>query len=161
MNNPTLSPEHDYSGSTFKPLYTTRVTVTAGASARGGAGGRAASADRGLTLELRMPEEMGDDNLGPDPEQLFAAGYAACFHGVLALLARRHLLDPETISVEAAVAFARDPADGDYELRADLVVTWPGVERETAAPLLAQASALCPYARMTRRSVPATISFTA
>ncbi|MFB4281641.1 MULTISPECIES: Ohr family peroxiredoxin [unclassified Nonomuraea] len=155
MNNPTLSPEHDYSGSTFRPLYTTRVTVTAGASAR------ADSADRGLTLELRMPEEMGDDNLGPDPEQLFAAGYAACFHGVLALLARRHLLDPETISVEAAVAFARDPADGDYELSADLVVTWPGVERETAAPLLAQASALCPYAKMTRRSVPATISFAA
>ncbi|MFI7455406.1 hypothetical protein ACIBQX_48645 [Nonomuraea sp. NPDC049714] len=51
----------------------------------------------------------------------------------LSLPARRHLLDPEPIKAEATVAFGRDPADGGYELRADLVVSWPGVADETAA----------------------------
>ncbi|MFI6499311.1 Ohr family peroxiredoxin [Nonomuraea typhae] len=101
---------------------------------------------------------VGGDNPGPNPEQLFAAGYAACFHGALSLLARRHLLDPEPITVEATVAFGRDPADGGYQLRADLVVTWPGVEDDMAGPLLAEASALCPYAKVTRQGIPATIS---
>lgn len=158
MNIPILSTEHDYNGTAFKPLYTTRVAVTGGASAHGRASGQARSDDGVLSLELRMPEELGADNPGPNPEQLFAAGYAACFHGALSLLARRHLLDPEPITVEATVAFGRDPADGGYELRADLVVSWPGVASETAAPLLAQATALCPYAKMTRQGIPATIS---
>ncbi|MEU6998722.1 Ohr family peroxiredoxin [Nonomuraea sp. NPDC046570] len=159
MNDPILSTDHDYSGSAFKPLYTTRVAVTGGSSAHGRATGQARSADGALSLELRMPEELGGDNPGPNPEQLFAAGYAACFHGALSLLARRHLLDPESITVDATVAFGRDPADGGYQLRADLVVTWPGVERETVGPLLAQATALCPYAKMTRQGIPASISF--
>lgn len=159
MNNPNLSLELDHDGSAFKPLYVTRVAVTGGASAHGRVSGQARSADGGLALELRMPEEMGGDNLGPNPEQLFAAGYAACFHGALSLLARRNLLDPGPITVEATVTFGRDPADGGYQLRADVAVSWPGVAPETAGPLLAQATALCPYAKMTRQGIPATISF--
>ncbi|MCA2219920.1 OsmC family protein [Nonomuraea sp. NEAU-L178] len=62
-----------------------------------------------------MPDELGGDNPGPNPEQLFAAGYAACLHGALSLLARRHLLDPAAISVEATVAFGRDPADCGHQ----------------------------------------------
>ncbi|GAA3223416.1 Ohr family peroxiredoxin [Nonomuraea helvata] len=158
MNDPALSTEHDYGGSAFRPLYVTRVAVSGGSSAHGRAPGRARSADGALALELRMPEELGGDNPGPNPEQLFAAGYAACFHGALSLLARRHLLDPSPITVEASVAFGRDPADGGYQLRADLVVRWPGVDRDTATPLLAQATALCPYAKMTRQGIPATIN---
>jgi osmotically inducible protein OsmC len=158
VNDPRLSTEHAYSGSAFKPLYITRVAVSGGSSAHGRATGRARSADGALDLELRMPEELGGDTTGPNPEQLFAAGYAACFHGALSLLARRHLLDPEPITVEATVAVGRDPADGGYQLRADLVVAWPGVERDTATSLLAQATALCPYAKMTRHGIPATIS---
>ncbi|WP_157250733.1 Ohr family peroxiredoxin [Nonomuraea typhae] len=157
MNDPLLSTDHDYSGPAFKPLYTTRVAVTGGGSAHGRATGRARSSDGALSLELRMPEELGGGNPGPNPEQLFAAGYAACFHGALSLLARRHLLDPEPITVEATVALGRDPADGGYQLRADLVVSWPGVDDDTAGPLLAQASALSPYAKMTRQGIPATI----
>lgn len=157
VNDPTLSTEHDYRGSAFKPLYVTRVAVSGGGSAHGRATGRARSADGALDLELRMPEELGGDATCPNPEQLFAAGYAACFHGALSLLARRHLLDPGPITVEVTVAFGRDPADGGYELRADLVVTWPGVERDTATPLLAQATALSPYAKMTRQGIPGTI----
>jgi osmotically inducible protein OsmC len=158
MNDPILSMEHDYNGSAFKPLYVTRVAVGGGSSAHGRVTGRARSADGALALELRMPEELGGDNPGPNPEQLFAAGYAACFHGALSLLARRHLLDPGPITVEATVAFGRDPADGGYQLRADLAVTWPGVAREAATPLLAHAAALCPYAKMTRHGIPARIT---
>ncbi|MEV0151198.1 MULTISPECIES: hypothetical protein [unclassified Nonomuraea] len=58
--------------------------------------------------------------------------------------------DPAAILVEATVAFGRDPADGGCQLRADLVVNWPGVDTAAAAPLLEQAAALCPYAKMTR-----------
>ncbi|WP_127933741.1 Ohr family peroxiredoxin [Nonomuraea polychroma] len=158
MNNPNLSTEHDYNGSAFKPLYVTRVAVNGGSSDHGRATGQARSADGALALELRMPEELGGDNPGPNPEQLFAAGYAACFHGALSLLARRHLLDPGPITVEATVAFGRDPSDGGYQLRAELAVTWPGVDRGTAGPLLTQAAALCPYAKMTRHGIPATIN---
>ncbi|MFI6294809.1 Ohr family peroxiredoxin [Nonomuraea sp. NPDC050790] len=158
VNDSMLSTDHDYSGSEFKPLYSTKVTVTGGSASHGRASGVARSDDGAFSMELRIPEEMGGDNLGPNPEQLFAAGYAACFHGALSLLARRHLLDPEELSVEAAVAFGRDPSDGGYQLRADLVVNWPGVDIQRAAPLLERATALCPYAKMTRQGIPASIT---
>lgn len=158
VNDPRLSTEHDYSGSAFKPLYVTSVEVSGGSSAHGRATGRARSADGSLDLELRMPEELGGDTTGPNPEQLFAAGYAACFHGALSLLARQHRLDPEPITVKATVAFGRDPADGGYQLHADLVITWPEVDHAQAAPLLSQATALCPYAKMTRQGIPTTIT---
>jgi osmotically inducible protein OsmC len=158
VNDPILSTDHDYRGAAFRPLYVTRVTVEGGSSAHGRATGRARSSDGALDLELRMPAELGGDATGPNPEQLFAAAYAACFHGALSLVARQHLLDPAPITVEVSVTFGREPADGGYELRADLVVTWPGVERDTAAPLLAQATARCPYAKMTRQGIPATIN---
>ncbi|MEW2360213.1 Ohr family peroxiredoxin [Spirillospora sp. NPDC029432] len=141
----------------FQPIYTARVTVSGGGSAHGRATGRARSADGALDLDLRAPEELGGDAAGPDPEQLFAAGFAASFHGVLGLVARRHGLDPAPITVEAAVAVGRDPAGGGYLLRAALAVRWPGVGRETAAPLLAEAAGLCPYASMTRQGIPAAI----
>jgi osmotically inducible protein OsmC len=155
---PALSIDHDYSGATFNPIYTTQVTVSGGTSAHGRATGRARSADGALDLDLRMPEELGGDATGPNPEQLFAAGFAACFHGALSLVARHHLLDPAPITVDVTVAFGRDPADGGYLLQADLAVRWPGVEPDTAAPLLAKATALCPYAKMTRQGIPATIT---
>ncbi|NUR83483.1 MAG: Ohr family peroxiredoxin [Nonomuraea sp.] len=159
VNDSTLSTGLDYDGTVFKPLYTARIAVDGGDAAHGRTTGRARSADGSLSLELRLPEEMGGDNLGPNPEQLFAAGYAACYHGALSLLARRHLLDPGTLRVEATVVFGRDPEDGGYQLRADVAVTWPGVEPGRAAPLLAEAAALCPYAKMARQGIPASISF--
>ncbi|GAA1281862.1 peroxiredoxin [Planotetraspora silvatica] len=158
MNDSMLSPDHDDGGTAFNPIYIGHVAVSGGSSAHGRATGKARSADGALDVELRMPRELGGDTIGPNPEQLFAAGYAACFHGVLSLVARQHLLDPGSIVVEATVALGRDPDDAGYQLRADLVVIWPGVERESATPLLAQASALCPYAKMTRQGIPATIS---
>ncbi len=134
----------------MKALYVTSVTVTGGSSAHGRASGRAVSADGALDLELRMPAELGGDSAGPNPEQLFAAGYAASYQAALSLVARRHRLDPAAISVTVKVVLGGDPADGGYRIRADLVVTWPGVEPEVLGPLLPQAAVLCPYTKMIR-----------
>ncbi|MFF7888750.1 Ohr family peroxiredoxin [Streptomyces sp. NPDC020794] len=155
---PTLSTEKDDAGEEFSPIYTTSVTVHGGVASHGRASGRARSADGALDLDLRMPVELGGDGGGTNPEQLFAAGFAACFHGALSLLARREALDPAPISVVATVAFGRDPQDGGYLLHVDLVVRWPGVTPDTATALMDQADALCPYARMAWKGTPTTIT---
>ncbi|WP_369226954.1 Ohr family peroxiredoxin [Streptomyces sp. R39] len=155
---PTLSTEKDYDGDEFLPIYTTTVTVHGGVASHGRASGRARSSDGALDLDLRMPAELGGDGKGTNPEQLFAAGFAACFHGALCLLARQEALDPAAISVVATVAFGRDPVDGGYVLHVDLVVRWPGVAADVAGALLEKADALCPYARMAWKGTPTTIT---
>ncbi|MER7046486.1 Ohr family peroxiredoxin [Streptomyces jumonjinensis] len=155
---PDLSIEKDYDGESFSAIYTTTVTVSGGVAAHGRASGKAHSSDGVLDLDLRMPAELGGDGKGTNPEQLFAAGFAACFHGALSLVARENALAPATISVEATVAFGRDPEDGGYLLRIDLVVKWQGVSPQEATPLLQKADSLCPYARMAWRGTPTTIT---
>jgi lipoyl-dependent peroxiredoxin len=156
---PALPPsaDDDYDDTVFTPLYTAHVTVSGGASDHGRATGRARSCDGTLDLELRTPWELGGDATGPNPEQLFATAVAACLHGALSLLARRHSLDPSPITVDASVSFGRDSADGGFLLCTDLVVKWPGVDHSTGAELLARAVELCPYAKMIRHGAPATI----
>ena len=155
---PDLSTEKDYDGDAFAPLYATTVTVTGGTAAHGRASGRAHSDDGILDLDLRLPAELGGDGRGTNPEQLFAAGFAACFHGALSLIARQDALDPTAISVEATVAFGRNPQDGGYVLHIDLVVRWPGVAPDVATRLLQRADALCPYTRMAWHGTPTTIT---
>ncbi|MEU3781886.1 OsmC family protein [Streptomyces sp900129855] len=89
---------------------------------------------------------------------MFAAGFAACFHGALSLVARQAALDPAGISVETTVAFGRSPQDGGYVLHLDLVVDWPGVAPGVATALMRRADALCPYARMAWHGTPTTIT---
>ncbi|MEU9292011.1 Ohr family peroxiredoxin [Streptomyces sp. NPDC048275] len=155
---PNLSTDKDFDGESFAPIYTTTVTVSGGMASHGRASGKARSSDGALDLDLRMPAELGGDGRGTNPEQLFAAGFAACFHGALSLVARQAALDPAAISVEATVAFGRDPGDGGYLLHVDLVVKWPDVDPEIAAPLLEKADSLCPYARMAWQGTPTTIT---
>jgi osmotically inducible protein OsmC len=155
---PDLSTDKDFDGDSFAPIYTTTVTVSGGVASHGRATGRARSADGVLDLNLRMPAELGGDGRGTNPEQLFAAGFAACFHGALSLVARQAALDPSVISVAATVAFGRDPEDGGYLLHVDLVVRWPDVDPAVAAPLLEAADSLCPYAKMAWQGTPTTIT---
>jgi Ohr subfamily peroxiredoxin len=155
---PDLSTDKDFDGESFAPIYTTTVTVSGGTASHGRASGRARSADGVLDLSLHMPAELGGDGQGTNPEQLFAAAFAACFHGALSLVARQAALDPRAISVEATVAFGRDPDDGGYLLCVDLVVKWPGIDPAIAAPLLEAADSLCPYAKMALQGTPATIT---
>lgn len=162
MNEPTrlpgLSAAQDFDGPAFSPIYTTTVTVDGGAASHGRASGRARSADGALDLALRLPTELGGDGSGTNPEQLFAAGLAACFHGALSLVARQAGRNPATIAVDATVTFGRDPRDGGYLVRADVLVTWPGTDAATAAPLLRRADALCPYTKMLAQGTPATLT---
>ncbi|MGW3728966.1 Ohr family peroxiredoxin [Streptomyces sp. NPDC000851] len=157
IKSPDPSTDKDFDGESFSPIYSTTVTVSGGTAAHGRATGRARSADGALDLDLRMPAELGGDGRGNNPEQLFAAGFAACYHGDLSLVARREALDPAAISVEATVALGRDPEDGGYLLHVDLVVRWPGITSEIAAPLLKKAESLCPYAKMAGQGTPTTI----
>ncbi|GAA3830175.1 Ohr family peroxiredoxin [Streptomyces chiangmaiensis] len=155
---PDLCTDNDFHGESFAPIYTTTVTVSGGIARHGRASGRARSADGVLDLNLRMPTELGGDGRGTNPEHLYAAGCAACFHGALSLVARQARLDTAAISVEATVAFGRDPEDGGYSVSVGLVVTWPGIDPVVAAPLLEKADALSPYARMAGRGAPTTIA---
>ena len=140
-------------GDEAEALYTGRVVVTGGEAAHGRASGVVHTGDGALLAQLRLPAELGGQGGGSNPEQLLAAGYAACFHGVLCLLATRGGIVVRDASVEASVTFARDPADGLFLLSAELRARLPGVERSVAAELVRQAERFCPYAKMFRQGI--------
>ena len=140
-------------GDVAEPLYTGRVVVTGGEAAHGRASGVVHTGDGARLADLRLPVELGGPGGGSNPEELLAAGYAACFHGVMCLLATRCGIAVPDASVEASVTFARDPVDGLFLLSAELRARLPGVERGTAAELVRQAERFCPYAKMFRQGI--------
>lgn len=151
LEPPPLSLLDRYRGREFHPLYTTTVTVSGGETGHGRASGIVRSDDGNLELELRLPPVFGGPGDGTNPEQLFAAGFAACFHGALNLLVTRAQMDASDMSVQVQVSFGRDPMDGGYALVIDLRVRMPGVERSAAEELVRHAERLCPYAKMARQ----------
>lgn len=151
LQSPSVSLLDRYRGRDFHPLYTTTVTVSGGETGHGRASGVVRSDDGNLDMELRLPPELGGPGNGTNPEQLFAAGFAACFHGALNLLCKRARLEANDTVVEAQVSFGRDPMDGGYELVVNLQVKMPGVERRVAEELVRNAERLCPYAKMARQ----------
>jgi Ohr subfamily peroxiredoxin len=118
-----------------------------------GRNGRSRTSDGVLDLELAIPKEMGGPG-GPatNPEQLFAAGYAACFHSALQVVARRERLAIDDSSVAARVGLQAN-ANRGFELNVALHVDLPGVEPATAEELVAKAHAVCPYSNATRGNV--------
>lgn len=150
---PPLSFLDRYSGDAFQPLYTATVAVTGGEARHGRASGTARSHDGELDLALRLPTELGGPGGGTNPEQLFAAGFAACFHGALSLLAAREQIEIPDATVTAQVTFGRDPADGLFTLAATVRIALPGVERRLAATLVRHTERLCPYAKMARQGI--------
>ncbi|NUS59906.1 MAG: Ohr family peroxiredoxin [Lysobacter sp.] len=148
-----LSTLDKFVGDEAQPLYTGRVVVTGGEAAHGRASGVVQSDDGALQADLRLPADLGGPGGGSNPEQLFAASYAACFHGVMSLLATRHGIELHDARVEAAVTFARDPADGLFLLSAELRAHLPGVDRKVAAELVRHAERFCPYAKMFRQGI--------
>jgi lipoyl-dependent peroxiredoxin len=151
LQAPPLSLLDRYRGREFCPLYTTTVTVSGGETGHGRASGVARSDDGNLCVELRLPTELGGPGNGTNPEQLFAAGFAACFHGALNLIGKRSAMEPNDVAVQVEVSFGRDPMDGGYALAIDVRVRMPGVERSTAEEMVRIAERLCPYAKMARQ----------
>ncbi|KXU88994.1 peroxiredoxin [Caballeronia megalochromosomata] len=153
LHPPPVSLLDKYQGHDVQPLYSTTVTVTGGDTGHGRASGVARSDDGSLDLDLRMPQALGGPGGGTNPEQLFAAGYAACFHGALVLLAARAGLAVEGASVSVTVEFGRDPMDGLFVLTAHTRVQMPGIERTVAEELVRHTERFCPYAKMARKGI--------
>ena len=126
------------------------VLYTAEATAIGGRkNGRAYSSDGAIDVPINPPKEVGGSGEGTNPEQLFAAGYAACFDNALATVARQAKVDPGRTSVTALVSLARHP-EGGYALDVELRVAIPNLPRDQAEDLLAGAHQRGPYSRATR-----------
>jgi Ohr subfamily peroxiredoxin len=128
-------------------LYTARATAYGD-----GRNGHVTSDDDVLDVDLAIPKEMG----GPggelsNPEQLFAAGYAACFHSALKLTARSEGVSTDGSTVRAAVSIGRDGPG--FGLGVALEVELPGVDRAQAEKLLEAAHQVCPYSRATRGNI--------
>ncbi|RYY18350.1 MAG: organic hydroperoxide resistance protein [Cytophagaceae bacterium] len=133
---------------------------TATAKATGGRDGRAVSSDHAIDLPLSTPKEMGGPGKAgaTNPEQLFAAGYAACFDGALNLVARLEKTPISGSTIEAAVSFGKD---GDnYGLAVDMHVNIPGLSQAQAEELVAKAHQVCPYSRATRGNIEVNLSTT-
>lgn len=153
LTSPPLTMLDKYVGAEFEGLYTANVRVTGGEADHGRASGIVRSDDGRLELDLRLPEAMGGPGGGTNPEQLFAAGYAACFHGALALVAAKNDVALSGTAVDVSVTFGRDPVDGMVTLTADIRIHLPGVDREIAEQLVRATERVCPYAKMARQGI--------
>lgn len=133
-----------------KPLYTARATAT------GGRAGHAVSDDEIIDMDLRPPKEMGGPGGATNPEQLFAAGYAACFQSALAAVGRRAGVDTGESTVEADVTIGTIPGGG-YGLAVALRVAIPGADPAQVRSLAEAAHQICPYSNATRGNIEVTL----
>jgi Ohr subfamily peroxiredoxin len=134
------------------------VLYTAEATAWGGREGRAASSDGVLDVQLAIPKGLG----GPggdktNPEQLFATGYAACFHSALKLVAAGQKVDVTDSAITARVGIGANDSGG-FGLQVELEAELPGVEPDVAKALVDKAHEVCPYSNATRGNVEVTLT---
>ncbi len=158
LKRPPIELLDKFHGPEFVPLYSTTVSVSGGEAMHGRASGEVRSDDGNLVVSLRLPPELGGPGGGTNPEQLFAAGYAACFHGVLCLLAERLGIPVQDVVVRVSVAFGRDPVDGMFMLTADIRIHLHGVERHVAEELVRNAERACPYTKLAQKGMTSTVA---
>jgi Ohr subfamily peroxiredoxin len=135
-----------------KELYTAEAHVTGGRVA-----GHGRSSDGALEVDLRTPPEMGGEGGGTNPEQLFAVGYAACFEGALAAVARREKLEVGDIGIDSKVTLIT-AEDRSFSIAVELHVTLPSVSAEEAVELVRAAHRVCPYSNATRGNIDVQLS---
>lgn len=138
-----------------KILYTTRATAT------GGRDGRARTDDGSLDVGLATPKELGGNGLGNNPEQLFAAGYAACFLSAIKFVGSqgKHGRVPADARVSATVGIG-PRADKGFGLAVTLAIVLPGLDRPVADALVAEADTVCPYSHAVRGNIDVTLDVT-
>ncbi len=129
----------------MKPLYTAHATATGE-----GRNGHTATDDRLLDVDVRIPVEMGGPGGATNPEQLFAAGYAACFHSALKVVAGGTDLTGSEVSSDVAIGRL---ASGGFGLAVALTVSIPTLDRDAAEALVAKAHEVCPYSNAIRGNV--------
>ena len=135
----------------IKPLYTAEATAV------GGREGHVRSTDGLLDVDLRPPVEMGGPGGATNPEELFAAGYAACFQSALGVMARRSKGSVEGSTVAAKVTIGT-VAGGGFGLAVALEVHIPDVDDAVAHDLIEGAHAVCPYSNATRGNIEVTLT---
>jgi lipoyl-dependent peroxiredoxin len=134
------------------------VLYTATAHATGdGRNGHATSDDGILDLDLRVPKAMGGPGGATNPEQLFAAGYAACFHSALKVVAGRQKADVDGSEVSASVGIGPNDSGG-FGLQVELDVSIPNLDHDAALALVEQAHQVCPYSNATRGNIEVTLT---
>lgn len=135
----------------MKALYTASVHI------EGGRDGKAHSSDDLLNLSLGMAKELGGGGKGTNPEQLFAAGYGACFESAVRHVARTKKIAVTKSSVDAEVEL-HNREEGGFKLAVRLKVSLPELDRATAQALLDAAHQVCPYSNATRGNIPVEIT---
>lgn len=136
----------------MNPLYTAEALATGA-----GRDGHVRTSDGRVDLDLAVPQSMGGTGDGANPEQLFAAGYAACFHSALQMVARSQKVDIADSSVGGRVHIGSN-GNGGFELAVLLEVVLPGVEKEAAQALADAAHLVCPYSNATRGNIEVTVT---
>jgi len=131
-----------------KALYTARAHVTGGRI-----NGHGRTSDGALDVELRIPKELGGEDDGTNPEQLFAVGFASCFESALATVARRMKLDAGDVAIESAVMLLPTEERG-FKIAVELDVSLPSIENPAEAiELVRAAHRVCPYSNATRGNI--------
>jgi Ohr subfamily peroxiredoxin len=135
-----------------------KVLYTAHATSTGGREGTSKSSDGVLELKLTTPKELGGNGaVGTNPEQLFAAGYSACFIGAMKFVAgAQKIALPADTSIKADVGIGPIPAG--FGIQVALTVTVPGMDRAAAEKLVQAAHGVCPYSNATRGNIEVTLS---
>lgn len=135
-----------------KILYSTRATAT------GGRDGKARTDDGAFEVALATPKELGGNGQGNNPEQLFAAGYAACFLSAMKFVCTQgtHARLPNDASVSATVGIG-PRADKGFGLAVTLDIVLPGLDRAAAEALVAEADTVCPYSHAVRGNIAVTL----
>jgi len=130
-----------------------KVLYRASATATGGRDGRSVSSDNVLDVKLATPRELGGaGGAGTNPEQLFAAGYSACFLGALKFVAAREKIAlPADTSITGQVGIGAIPTG--FGIEVDLNISLPGVDRAVAQSLVDKAHIVCPYSNATRGNI--------
>lgn len=129
------------------------VLYRANAKATGGRDGRATSSDGALDIKLSTPKELGGaGGIASNPEQLFAAGYSACFLGAMKFVANRDKIAiPADVTVDGTVGIG--PIPTGFGIEVALNIALPGLERAVAEDLIARAHIVCPYSNATRGNI--------
>ncbi len=138
----------------MKTLYTAEALATGA-----GRDGHVRTTDGQLDLDLARPESMGGSGDGANPELLFAAGYSACFHSALQIVARQAKADLGDSSVGALVGIGPNDAGG-FQLEVTLEVVIPDLPHDQAQELVEQAHQVCPYSNATRGNIEVTLKVT-
>ena len=122
--------------------------------ASGGRNGKSETLDGGFSVDLAMPKELGGTGNGANPEQLFAAGYAACFDSAIQHVARQDKLALKGSTVSVSVSL--NPNDKGFALDVDIEAEIEGLDQGAAETLVAKAHAVCPYSNAIRGNIDVT-----